>query len=201
MLSGLCLRRTSQPSGEGPDAIDAEWFLALAWRRVSWWSTTVVSVVAVLLVIADVEALTIVVAPMVLLFSLVTPPVDDVACIVVVVEGAASIHASLSASLAPIPTTRLPTSGGPTGRKGSVTFLVVLNRCYHHHRLDLSDDGCGSVVLGQHGLNRVTECLGDEDVLLRSGEDVLVIHLHLQDFFLDAPTPVGKVSLFFFLSA
>ena len=136
------------------------------------------SVVAVLLVIADVEALTIVVAPMVLLFSLVTPPVDDVACIVVVVEGAASVHVSLLASLTPVPTTRLPT-GNPIGRKGSVAFLVVLNSCYHHHRFDPSDDRCGSVVLGQHGLDHVTERLGDKDALLRDVEDVLVAHLHL----------------------
>src|SRR6266542_2735118 len=68
-----------------------------------------------------------------------------------------------------------------------VVFLVVLNSCYHHHCFDLSDDRCGSMVLGQHGLDRVIEHLGDEDVLLRSGEDVLVAHLHLKDFFLDTP--------------
>src|SRR5436190_11333864 len=85
---------------------------------------------------------------------------DDVACMAVVVDGAASIHVSWSASLAPVPTTRLPIGGGPTDRKGSVAFLVVLNSCCRHHRLDPSDDERGSVVLGQHGLNRVTEHLG-----------------------------------------
>src|SRR6266540_1730439 len=104
----------------------------------------------------------------------------DVSRRAVVVDRAASVHVFWSAFLAPVPTTRLPTGGGPTDRKGSVAFLVVLNSCCRHHRFDPSDDRCGSVVLGQHELDRVTKCLGDEDVLLRSGEDVLVTHLHLQ---------------------
>ena len=113
------------------------------------------SVAAALLIV---EALAIVVAPVLFLFlPFASPPVDDVACVTVVVDGAASVHASWLASLAPIRTTRLPTGGRPTSRKGSVAFLVVLNSCCHHHRLDPSNDGRGSVVLGQHGLDRVTE--------------------------------------------
>src|SRR5438128_2454997 len=68
---------------------------------------------------------------------------------------------------------------------------MVLNSCCHYHRFDPSDDRCGSVVLGQHGLDRVTKRLGDEDVLLRSGEDVLVTHLCLHDLFMDVPIGVG----------
>src|SRR5438128_10894625 len=105
------------------------------------------------------------------------------------VDGAASIHVSLSPPLTPVSTTRLSIGGSPTGRKGRVALLVVLNSCCRYHRLNPSDDRCGSVVLGQHGLDHIVECLGDEDVLLRSGEDVLVAHLCLQDFFLDASTP------------
>ena len=76
-------------------------------------------VVVVLLIILDAEALAVVVALVLLLFLLFAPlPIDDVACIAAVVDGAASIHVSLSASLTPVPTTRLPAGGGPTGRKG-----------------------------------------------------------------------------------
>ena len=77
---------------------------------------------------------------------------------------------------------------------------MVLNSGCHHHCLDPSDNRCGSVVPSEHGLDRVTEHLRDEDVLLRGGEDVLIAHLCLQDFFLDVPTPVRKVLAFLFLS-
>src|SRR6266508_3747719 len=93
------------------------------------------------------------------------------------------------ASLDLISTAWLPARGAPTNRKGSVAFLVMLNSCCRNHCLDPSDNGRGSVVLGQHGLDRVTERLGDKDVLLRRGEDVLVTHLSLQNFFVNAPTP------------
>src|SRR6266542_2685176 len=87
----------SQSGGEGPNAIDAEWFLALVWRRVSRWSTAVTSVVAALLIIVDAEALTVIVASALLLFfSFAAPPIDDVACVTAMVDGAASIHVSLS---------------------------------------------------------------------------------------------------------
>ena len=137
-------------------------------------------IVAGLLVIVNAEAIAVVVAPMVLLiFPLTAPPVDDVACVAVVVDGAAGVHVSWSAFLVPVPTTRLPIGGGPIDRKGSATFLVVLNIYCHYHRLDPSNNRCGSVVLGQHGLDRVTEHLGDEDVLMWGGEDILVTHLCL----------------------
>src|SRR5437762_437377 len=114
----------------------------------SGWSTSVASVVAALLTVDDAEALTIVIAlALLLLLPFASLSVDDVACVAVVVDGAASVQASWSAPLAPVPTTWLPTGGRPTHRKGSVTFLVVLNSYYHHHRLDPSDDGRGSVVL------------------------------------------------------
>src|SRR5205814_4146473 len=85
--------------------------------------------------------------------------------------------------------------------KGFGCFLVVLNSSCHHHHLGPSEDRCGSLVLGEHGLDHVTECLGDEDVLLRGGEDVLIAHLDLQDFLLDAPTPFGQVLAVLFFSA
>ena len=88
-----------------------------------------------LLIVDDAEALVVVVAPvLLLLIPFVSLSTDDVACDAVVVDGATSIHVSWSASLAPVPTTRLPTGGGLTDRKGSVAFLVVLNSCCHHHR-------------------------------------------------------------------
>ena len=69
-------------------------------------STTATLVAVALLIIADAKALTIVITPaLFLLLSLATSPVDDVACIAAVVDGAASVHASLSVSLAPVPTT------------------------------------------------------------------------------------------------
>ena len=136
------------------------------------------------------KALAIIVAlVLLLLIPFASLSTDDVACVAVVVDGAASIYVSLSASLALVLTKRLPTDSGPTGRKGSVAFLVVLDSCFHHHRFDPSDNWCGGVVLGQHGIDHFTEHLGNDDVLLRSGEDVLVSHLCLQDFFLDTPTP------------
>ena len=138
------------------------------------------SIITALLIIDDAEALAVVVASALLLLVLfVSSSVDDVACVAVVVDGAVSVHASWSASLAPVPTPWLPSDGGPTNQKGSVAFLAVLNSCCHHHQLDPSDDGRGSVVLGQHGLDRVTEHLGDKDILLRGGEGMLVTHLRL----------------------
>src|SRR5438132_158939 len=57
------------------------------------------------------------------------------------------------------------------------------------------------MVLSQHGLYRVAERLSDEDVLLRRSEDVFVTHLGLQDFFMNALTPVVKVpAVLFFLA-
>src|SRR5207237_11219 len=127
-----------------------------------------------LLIVDDAEALAIIVAPAPLLLApFASLSTDDIARVAVVVDGAASVHVSWSASLAPVPTTRLPTGGGPIDRKGSVAFLVVLNSCFCHHHLYPSDDGHGSVVLGQHGLDHVTERLGREDVLLGGGEDIL----------------------------
>src|SRR5438128_2315765 len=61
-----------------------------------------------------------------LFFPLAVQPVNDVACVAVVVDGAASIHCLLSANLSPVPTTRLPAGGMPTGRRGSVAFFGVL---------------------------------------------------------------------------
>jgi len=57
----------------------------------------------------DAKALTLVVAPVVfILFLLAASPIDDVAGIAVVVNGAASIRGLALASLCPIPATRLP---------------------------------------------------------------------------------------------
>src|SRR5437870_5552504 len=71
-----------------------------------------------------------IIAPtMLLFFPLVAPPVDDVACIAIVVDGAAGIHSPLLTSLHPVPTTRLPAGDMRTGRRGSVTFFVVLDSC------------------------------------------------------------------------
>src|SRR5207253_1827857 len=93
------------------------------------------------------------------------------------------------ASLGLIPTARLPARGVPTDRKGLIGFLVMLNSYCHNHCFDPSDNRRGSVVLSQHGLDRVVERLCNEDILLRHGEDILVSYLGLQDFFADAPTP------------
>src|SRR5207253_2508804 len=101
-------------------------------------------VIAALLIVDDAKVLAVVIVP-VLLFLLLfaLPSIDDVACVAIVVDGAASVHVSLSATLAPVPTNRLPTSGRLTSQKGSVAFLVVINSCYHHQRFDPSDDRCG----------------------------------------------------------
>src|SRR5436190_842755 len=61
------------------------------------------------LVIVDTKALALVVASAVfILFPLAAPPVDDVAGVAIVVNGAASIRGLALASLCPIPATRLP---------------------------------------------------------------------------------------------
>ena len=78
---------------------------------------------------------------------------------------------------------------------------MVLNCCCRYHWFYLSNDGCGGLILGQHGLYRVAERLGDEDVLLGRSEDVLVAHLGLQDFFINAPTPTVKVPVVLFFLA
>ena len=45
------------------------------------------------------------------------------------------------------------------------------------------------------------ERLGDEDVLLRGGEDIMATHLRLQDLLMHKPTLVLKVFVCFFLLA
>ena len=57
------------------------------------------------------------------------------------------------------------------------------------HRLDPSEDRRGSVILSHHGFDGVEERFGDEDVLLRCDEDVLITRLGLQDLLVNAPTP------------
>src|SRR5438128_1446483 len=104
---------TVQPFGsaklgrKGPDAIDADPFaFTLAWGRRSGWRASVASVVAGWSVVVDAEALAFVIAPAVLiLFLLASAPVDDVASVVVVVYGAASICHVALASLYPLPAT------------------------------------------------------------------------------------------------
>src|SRR5438105_3447531 len=95
---------------EGPDTVDADLFtFALAQGRRLGWRASVASVVAGRSVVVDAKALPLVVAPAVfILFPLAAPLVDDVAGIVVVVNGATSIHGLALASQCPIPATRLP---------------------------------------------------------------------------------------------
>ena len=132
----------------------------------------------------DAEALTFIIAPAVpLFFPLAAPPIDDVVGVAVVVNGAVSICGLALTSLCPIPATRLPAGGGPTDRRGPVAFFVVLDR------LDPSEDRRGSVVLGHHGFDGVEEHFGNEDVLLRHDEDVLIAHLGLQDLLVNALIP------------
>src|SRR6266540_3442767 len=94
---------------EGLDAVDADLFtFTLVRGRRSGWRVSGASVVAGRSVIMDAEALTLVIALAVLLFfPLAVPPVDDVAGIAVVVDGAASIHGLALASTCPIPAARL----------------------------------------------------------------------------------------------
>src|SRR5438105_595978 len=112
-------------------------------------------------------------ATLLIIFLFSVSAVDDVLCTFVEVDDAACVSVSLSASLTPVLTAWPPTGRSSTSRKGWVAFLVVLNCCCRHHRFDPSDDRCGSVVLGQHGLDCVIERLGDEDILLKGGEDIL----------------------------
>lgn len=192
----------SQIGGEGLDAIYIEWFIILVGWRVLWWSTVVVLVVMVLLIIADAEAPAIVVTLVLLLFFLfMVPCIEDVTHVADMVDRASSFSASLLASLSPLLTTWTPTGGSLTGQRGLVSFLMVLNSSCHHHHFDPGDGWCGSVVLGQHGLDHFIEHLGGEDVLLRDGEDVLVTHLCLADSFLDTPPLAGKALVPFFLLA
>ena len=66
--------------------------------------------------------------------------------------------------------------------------MMLYGRCCDHH-LDPSEDRRGSMVLGHHGFDGVEERFGDEDVLLRHDEDVLIAHLGLQDLLVNASTP------------
>src|SRR5207244_6006473 len=79
---------------KGPDAVDADLFaFALVWGRRSGWRASVASVVVRRSIVVDAETLALVVAPAVLLFfPLAALPVDDVAGVAVVVNGAASIR-------------------------------------------------------------------------------------------------------------
>ena len=73
------------------------------------WRAPIASVVARRSVVVDAEALAFIFAPTVtLFFPLAVPPIDDVASIAVIVNGAASIRDLALASLCPIPATRLP---------------------------------------------------------------------------------------------
>ena|SRR5438128_595582 len=108
-----------------------------------------------------------------------SPPVDDVSSVTVVVDGAAGIRTPVLVPLGPVPVAQLPAGGRPADQTGRNTFFVMLDSCCRDHRLNPSEDRRGSVVSGHHGLNGVEECLGDEDILLRHDEDVLVTHLGL----------------------
>src|SRR6266540_3417601 len=94
---------------ESSDVVDADQVaLALAWGRRLGWRTSVTSVVAGRAVVVDAEMLSLVVAPVILVFfPLTMPPIDDVAGVAVIVDGAASVHGLSSTSLCPIPATRL----------------------------------------------------------------------------------------------
>src|SRR5438128_1161199 len=110
-----------------------------------------------------VAALSVVIVAVVLLFVGAAMPliiflfsasaIEDILCTSAEVDDVACVSVSLSVSLTPIPIARLPTGDSLIGRIGLVAFLVVLNSYCHHHRFDLSDDRCGSVVLSQHGLD------------------------------------------------
>ena len=113
-------------------------------------------VATALLIIVDVEAFGIVIASvLLLLLPFVASSINDVMGVATVVDGVAGVPISLLAPLIPVPTARTQTGGSPTGRKGSVAFLVVLNGGCHHHRLDPSDNRCcrrGGVGTGVDGL-------------------------------------------------
>ena len=144
---------------EGPDAVDTDLFtFALAWGRRSGRRAPSASVVAGRSIVADAEALAFIVAPAVpLFFPLAVPPIDDVAGVAVVVDGATRIHGFLLAFTCPISAARLPARGGPTDRTGQIAFFVVLDSYCCDHRLDPSEDQRGSVVLGHHGFDGVEE--------------------------------------------
>src|SRR5438128_239069 len=107
-------------------------FIALAWgRSLRWYSAR--------LIVANTKALAIVIAPTLLfLLPFVLPPVDHVAGIAVVVDGAMGVRVPVLASLSLIPTAQLPAGGALTDRKGSVAFLVMLNSYCRNHCLDPS---------------------------------------------------------------
>ena len=52
------------------------------------------------------------------------------------------------------------------------------------------------MILGHHGFDGVEERFGDEDVLLRHDEDVLIAHLGLQDLLVNAPTLAARFRRF-----
>src|SRR5438105_3474435 len=71
-----------QSGGEGPDAIDAEWFVVLVWWRSLWWSVVVMPVVAALSLIVTVVALPFVVAvTLLIIFPFSASVVDYVSCV------------------------------------------------------------------------------------------------------------------------
>lgn len=87
-----------------------------------------------------------------------------------------------------LPTTRVPTGGGPVVQRGWVGFLVLLYYCSHHHGFDLGHNGCSHGIFGQKWLKSFAQHFSSDYVLMWGGKDIDVPHLHMEDLLPDAPS-------------
>ena len=72
---------------------------------------------------------------------------------------------------------RVASRVSPSARGRGLLVLLDGSRC--DHRLNASRNRGNRVILAEHGHDRIHECLGSVKVLLRCGEDVLTIQVHL----------------------
>ena len=144
-------------------------------------TVTVMLVTALLLVVAS---------SLLAFFSLPTSVVDDIACVLVAVDGVMSAFALVLNSSCPTglgPTAdRVVSQASPSTRGHGL--LLLLDGSRYYHRPDPSCHRGSHVALAEHGDERIHERRGGDEVLLGRGEDALSTAVHLHDIALKLAT-------------